>query len=73
VNILVALLMCPVGIAPADCTLASAEDVQYFEAKWSECFGIAGQSVIAARAGDRTAGMMAKIVCNARRERHDIR
>ena len=71
--ILVALLLCPVGGAPVDCTVETAADVQYFEAKWSECFGIAGQSVVAARAGDRTAGMMTKIVCNARRGRHDIR
>jgi len=67
--ILVALLMCPGGVAPADCTAETAADVQYFEAKWSECAGVAGQTVVAARAGDRTAGMMLKIVCGARKDK----
>ena len=67
--ILVALLMCPVGVAPADCTAKTATDVQYFEAKWSECAGVAGQTVVAARAGDRTAGMMLKNICGARKDK----
>ena len=68
-KILVAILICSAGMNPADCTLASAEDVQYFEAKWSECAGVAGQTVVAARAGDRTEGMMLKIVCGARKDK----